>query len=537
MLVFILAVATIVVTVWWSSQSASIRRHGQRLPRPPGTLPLLGNGLLFLQARHKLLHWFTQCGRQYEFETFEIFVPTLPRGVVINDPANLEYVLKNDDLFSKGEFFRSRSWDLFGNGIINVDGALWKSQRKAALPFFGTANLKTIIDDVLPHIWSETRQSLERQAATHAIVDMADVFLELTTRLMGRLAYDMDLHASHPFSEAFEIASGAIGERFQNPLWKVKEALWGAAVWRAFDEVHRFGKCIVVRASEEEKASGLVVEPEKKYHSSIDKNQQPDRRSASNGGANLIDALKDELESPKHVADSALNFLSAGRDTLAQALTWTLHLLMEHPSVAERVMQEMNASGLENEESQLDFGLVQPHSMPYTLAVFSESLRLYPPVPVEIKQCISSTILPDGTVLPTGAVVVWCPWSFGRSWRIWGDDADVFRPERWLDKIPASAPGGADRTGIVTGWRVKTKTAYEFPVFNGGARTCLGRKMAEFEAVYIIASLLRTFEMTEIKDNRVGGHWTAEGRVSKNSLTLPMDGGLPCLVKLRRHES
>jgi hypothetical protein len=82
--------------------------------RPPNTLPLAGNGILFLQARHKLFSWFVKCERQFGFETFQISVPTLPPGVVINDPKNLEFVLKNEGIFSKGNFFKRRSWDLFG---------------------------------------------------------------------------------------------------------------------------------------------------------------------------------------------------------------------------------------------------------------------------------------------------------------------------------------------------------------------------------------------------------------------------------------
>lgn len=82
--------------------------------RPPNTLPLAGNGILFLQARHKLFSWFVKCERQFGFETFQISVPTLPPGVVINDPKNLEFVLKNEGIFSKGDFFKRRSWDLFG---------------------------------------------------------------------------------------------------------------------------------------------------------------------------------------------------------------------------------------------------------------------------------------------------------------------------------------------------------------------------------------------------------------------------------------
>jgi hypothetical protein len=81
---------------------------------PPNTLPLVGNGLLFLQARHKLFSWFVKCERQFGFETFEISVPSLPPGVVINHPMNLEFVLKNEGIFGKGAFFKLRSWDLFG---------------------------------------------------------------------------------------------------------------------------------------------------------------------------------------------------------------------------------------------------------------------------------------------------------------------------------------------------------------------------------------------------------------------------------------
>jgi hypothetical protein len=83
--------------------------------RPPNTLPLAGNGFLFLQARHKLFSWFVNCERQFGFETFQISVPTLPPGAVINDPKNLEYVLKNEGVFTKGDFFKRRSWDLFGS--------------------------------------------------------------------------------------------------------------------------------------------------------------------------------------------------------------------------------------------------------------------------------------------------------------------------------------------------------------------------------------------------------------------------------------
>lgn len=82
--------------------------------RPPSTLPILGNALTFLQPRHNLLDWFTHCSRQGHLSTYEISVPGLPPGIVVNDVKNVEYILRNDDVFIKGGFVKSRSWDLFG---------------------------------------------------------------------------------------------------------------------------------------------------------------------------------------------------------------------------------------------------------------------------------------------------------------------------------------------------------------------------------------------------------------------------------------
>ena len=78
-----------------------------------------------------------------------------------------------------------------GNGIINADGDLWKSQRKAGLPFFSNANLKAFIDRVVPPYLKDTEKRLENAARESDPIDMQDVFLELTTRVMGEMAYDV----------------------------------------------------------------------------------------------------------------------------------------------------------------------------------------------------------------------------------------------------------------------------------------------------------------------------------------------------------
>lgn len=183
---------------------------------------------------------------------------------------------------------------------------------------------------------------------------------------------------------------------------------------------------------------------------------------------------------------------------------------MRHPEVVESIRHEIKqAEGASpNANSDHNPALCKPSLLPYVTAVFFETLRFYPPVPFELKQCLQATTLPDGTHLPKTAVLVWCTWAMNRSRLIWGADADVFKPERWL----------LDNGTLIS------KSASGYPVFNGGPRTCLGKKMAELVAVQVIATLVMKFDFEAVDD------WE---RISKNSLTLPMEGGLPCYVKRR----
>jgi len=144
--------------------------------------------------------------------------------------------------------------------------------------------------------------------------------------------------------------------------------------------------------------------------------------------------------------------------------------------------------------------------MPYTMAVFYESLRIFPPIPFEIRQCTGQAVtLPDGTFLPKDSVLVWCLWAMHRSKLTWGDDADEFKPERFLQ----------------SDGKLIQKSASEFPVFYGGQRTCLGKKMAEGIAVQVIPCMAWEFDFEAVG---------AGERRSKSSLTLPMEGGLPVFV-------
>ncbi|TVY86217.1 Cytochrome P450 [Lachnellula willkommii] len=489
--------------------SPALKRNGKPLRRSLGRLPFIGNGLIFLQPREKLFAWFVKCERQFGFETFQISVPTLPPGVVINDPKNLEYVLKNEGIFSKGDFVKSRSWALFGNGIINADGELWRVQRKAGVNFLSNANLKVLTEAALPAYLKETISILGTPQPDD-VVDLSAIFHELTTQLFGRMAYNMEMHHSDTFTAAFDYASGATAERFQNPLWKITELFFGRKLRKSIAQVKAFGSEIVAKA--------VWAKQSKKPVNNVN-TKSGSANTVEGISGSLIHSLLDTIDDHSVVADAALNYLTAGRDTTAQALTWLFYCLMGHPDATKALRTEVDnvakaTLGIENTSLDLhriDTALFQPSTLPYTMAAFYEALRLYPPVPFEFKQCMKATTLPDGTFLPKDTVLLWCTWAMNRSRLTWGKNANEFRPERWLDN-----------------GNLITKTAFEFPVFNGGPRICLGKKMAESVAVQVIATFVLNFDFEALDNNE---------RFSKDSLTLPMEGGLPCHVKIRNQNT
>lgn len=353
----------------------------------------------------------------------------------------------------------------------------------------------------------------------------------------------MEISSTHPFSKAFDHASNHIGLRFQNPLYRITELFTGSTFRSSLEEVKRFGQEIVRNARKRRARDA--------FESLITGSD-----SDSTFGT-LIDSLIETFANPTIVADAALNFLSAGRDTTAQSLTWTLYALLRNPETMSELRRETdpvfslpgqgvkpkNKNENKNKSNSpepttptITLSALQPLSLPYTTATFHEALRLYPPVPIEIKQTLRALTLPDGTSLPASAVVVWCIWSLNRSETTFGPDAHSFRPGRWVDDEHDTKNG---KKPVLL-----RRSEAEYPVFNGGPRACLGRKMAEVLACWVLGSALREFEFDEVveaePDGEKRGHdgtnppYKLKERVSANSLTLPMEGGLPCRVRLRQ---
>lgn len=203
-----------------------------------------------------------------------------------------------------------------------------------------------------------------------------------------------------------------------------------------------------------------------------------------------------------------------GKDTTAQALAWTIYELLRQPVLLANLQDEVDK--ITDSPSVADLTATDG-PLQYMNAIISESLRLHPPVPLEIHENTSNTAvtLADGSVVEPGEIVLWSPWAMGRSMRIWGEDAAEFKPTRWFPEVQ---PRGNVSHPL-------KKTAFEFPVFHAGPRSCLGKNLAKIELSYALMQIVRRYEMVPT--------WPLN--TEKNvgtALTGPILGGLQ--VRARR---
>lgn len=182
-------------------------------------------------------------------------------------------------------------------------------------------------------------------------------------------------------------------------------------------------------------------------------------------------------------------------------MTWTMYALLQHPACLDKVVTEFR------ELPDMPNAEVLSH-LPYFNAVINEALRLYPPVPTEMVENTSPhpNMLPDGTLVRPGDLVLFSPWVMARLKDRWGPDAAVFRPERWFE--------------------MKHKpSAYELPTFYAGPRSCVGQTLAKVEMAVMFKELFARYEVER--------GWDGAERVMGEGLTCPMKGGLPIKVSRR----
>ncbi|KAG1362336.1 cytochrome P450 704C1 [Cocos nucifera] len=313
-----------------------------------------------------------------------------------------------------------------------------------------------------------------------------DLLMKSTMDSIFKVGFGMDLDCLHDscdgsiFANAFDDSSELIMLRYVNVFWKIMNLL-------------NIGSEAILKER-------IKVVNDFTYKL-IDKQVE----QCSKGRNDLVkkeDILSRFLEESKkdpqnmtyqYLRDIVLNFLIAGKDTTAGTLSWLFYMLCKNPSIQEKISQEVKEVTDPNEDATFDefANSITDESlnkMHYLHAALSETLRLYPAVPLDNKVCFSDDILPNGFNVRKGDIVFYQPYAMGRMEYLWGKDAECFRPERWLDDDGIFQP----------------ESPYKFTAFQAGPRICLGKEFA-YRQMKIFAAVLLRFFVFKLGDEKKKG--------------------------------
>ncbi len=202
-----------------------------------------------------------------------------------------------------------------------------------------------------------------------------------------------------------------------------------------------------------------------------------------------------ELES------ETLTQITAGSDSTASALRLTLHFICTSPHILDRLLAEFNTAVGTGKVSRPVIQDAEARQLPYLQACIKEGLRVYPPVTGLMAKLVPEggvTVDVDGTekFIPGGTQIGWNSWGMMRHKHIFGQDCEIYRPERWL---PVDGSEGEQR-------RIARMTETVGLCFGYGRFGCLGRSVATMElnkAVIEVCSSLLDFGAAQLTADRL----------------------------------
>lgn len=445
-----------------------------------------------------MFEWLHKYGPIQKFEFLNEYT------VVTVEPEHIKSVLASDfDSFEKGELFNWCFQSVLGTGVFNSDGVLWKFHRSITRPFFSRDRITDF--DLFNHHADIVVNKLKERAAEQEPVDFQDLISRFTldsatqflfgscvNSLSANIPYAWNssktnsihsAHTSDTFAEAFNQAQNVLALRTRlGDLWPVYE-FFGDKTKGAVKVIHSYIEPILRDALSR-----------KNLNMEENKDTMPET---------LLDHLIQITDDLKLIRDEMLNIMIAGRDTTTATLTFLVYCLSQHPEVLAKLRQEI-------------LEVVGPSERPtyqnikdcrYLRAVINETLRLYPAVPFNIRYAKRATTLPaiDGIgkpyYVPKGAGIGYSVFVMHRRPDLWGPDAHLFDPERFLDQRVQ---------------KYLTPNPFIFLPFNAGPRICLGQQFAYNEMSLMIVRLLQAFDKIEFApqaqphDARPPANWDAQ---------------------------
>ncbi|GLT33204.1 hypothetical protein SLA2020_078090 [Shorea laevis] len=421
--------------------------------------------------------------------------------VVTSDSRNVQHILrKKFENFQRGPEFRE-IFEVLGDGIFNSDGDLWKTQQKALHSLIKNTKFELAVQRILSQ---KLQRGLIPILESCSVLDMQDVFHRLTFDIICLLVFGFDpncLSIEFPnvsCEKAYDVMEEAVLHRHIVPtgFWKLQRLLQVGEENKLRRAWETFDKFLYEQ---------ILLKHEKLSTKNAEKEEEFDLLTAFMFG-------ESGEKSSRFLRDTAFSLLAAGRDTVASALVWLLWLVATHPSVEEKILEEIKVNNMQaNEDSKWKtYSVKEISKLVYLHGAVSEALRLYPPVPFEHRASVQPDILPTGHSVDRNTKIILSLYSMGRSKEIWGEDCLEFKPERWI----------SEQGGVVH------IPSYKFMPFLTGPRTCLGKDTAFYQIKTVAVAVIRNYHVKVLENHPV---------TPSPSIILKMKHGLLVRLSKRHH--
>lgn len=369
---------------------------------------------------------------------------------VVNDPALIKHCFVDNRQNYKFSAIRQRILRaVIGDGLISAEGEKWSHARRAMSPMFTPRNVKTFAQ-----VMKETTQrEMPNFLETNQTIKIADPMAALTYLVLSDTLFSGEIDRDQKaILKDVSTALTYVGRPDPLDLLNAPDWLPRLSRLRGLKAVRHLREMIgeLTRRRKKRRDAGEAL---------------PDdflSRLLLVGDADTAPFSDDDVE------NHLLAFIGAGHETTARALSWLFYLLSNDTKSRER---------LEAEVDKLDIDSIPPESwgeyLPFTIACFEETMRLFPPAPFIVRQAIKEDTH-DNVTIPKNSVLFLNTWQLHRHKTLW-EKPNAFMPQRFL---------GQARENI---------GRFQYLPFGVGERVCIGQRFAMQEAAILIALLARNY--------------------------------------------
>jgi cytochrome P450 len=416
----------------------------EALPRVKGW-PLVGSGPAVF---NEPLNFFGRLAKEYG-DMALYYTGPIPI-LFINSPELVhELLVERAQDFDKGKVQRDAFGQLVGKGLLTSEGKLHQQQRKLMAPAFTPRRLSSYADTMVAFADRNQADWQEGQ-----ILNVNQEMMRLTMSIVSKVLLGIELTADDEMGRAMQVGIEWVQLLMQQPIH--------LPLFVPTPRNHRTREGLnLIR----QRVQNLIDE----------------RRTKGEDTGDLLSLLllaQDEQGqgmSDQQVYDEVVTIFLAGHETTAQALTWTFHLLGQHPDLYRKLQEEVDTVLEGRLPTYVDL-----NKLPYTLQVLKEAMRIYPPSSVIIRHAIRDTEL-GGYKIRKNSWVTYSQYILHRRPDNF-PDPERFDPERFAPENEQKLP------------------RYAYTPFGAGHRICIGNHFATMEGHLLLATLAQKVSFEALND-------------------------------------